>query len=141
MNGSSATLTLPATLSLRGWIAVMAVACLAAGAGGGVLAARSLAPRDVPRREGTFAEYEALMNGSFALTPERREVLHSVLSCYEAELAGIKDRHMADYMSSIEPELRERARYYRGLVRDRVLPEGQRAEFDRLSLGLPSSTP
>ena len=63
-----------------------------------------------------------------------------MLANYEAELAGIKDTHMADYMSSIEPELRERGRYYRGLVRDRVLPEGQRAAFDRMSLG-PSSNP
>jgi len=126
--------------SLRAWIAVMAVACLAAGAGGGVLAARTLAPGDLPRREGTFAEYEARMAEDFALSPERREVLHAVLASYAADLASIKDTHMADYMSSIEPELRERGRYYRGLVRDRVLPEDQRAAYDRMSLG-PNSNP
>jgi len=125
---------------LRGWIAVLAIACLAAGAGGGVLAARSLAPREAPARAGTFAEYETLMAGQFALSTDRREALRAVLASYEADLARIKDRHMADYMSSIEPELRERGRFYRDLVRDRVLPEGQRAEFDRLSLGLPGPT-
>lgn len=138
MSGSTGTEA--AAGSLRAWIALMAVACLAAGAGAGVLAARTLAPREVVRREGTFAEYEARMAEEFALSPERREVLHAVLANYEAELAGIKDTHMADYMSSIEPELRERGRYYRGLVRDRVLPEDQRAAFDRMSLG-PSSNP
>lgn len=138
MNAATGTTGSGATPSLRLWIGVMAVACLAAGAGGGVLAARSLAPRDVPRREGTFADYEARMAETFALSPERREILHAVLASYEAELASIKDTHMADYMSSIEPELRERGRYYRGLVRDRVLPEDRRAEFDRLSNGLQS---
>jgi len=136
MNAPSGAASPAAATSLRLWIAVMAVACLAAGAGGGVLAARSLAPSEAPRREGTFAEYEARMAEEFALSPERREVLHAVLASYAAELAGIKDTHMADYMSSIEPELRERGRYYRGLVRDRVLPEDQRAAFDRMSLGL-----
>jgi len=126
-------------IGLRGSIVVMAISCLAAGAGGGVLAARSLTPREAPRGEGTFAEYETLMNQTFDLSRDRREVLHAVLANYDADLAGIKDRHMAHYMSSIETELRERGRYYRGLVRDRVLPEDQRAEFDRLSLGLPGS--
>lgn len=127
-------------IGLRGWIVILAVACLVAGAGGGVLAARSLAPQDTTRRAGAFSEYEALMTRQFALSHDRREALGAVLASYEADLARIKDRHMADYMSSIEPELRERGRFYRELVRDRVLPEGQRAEFDRLSLGLPGPT-
>src|SRR5690606_1629518 len=97
---------------LRGWIAVLAIARPPAGAGGGVLAARSLAPREAPARAGTFAEYEALMAGQFALSTDRREALRAVLASYEADLARIKDRHMADYMSSIEPELRERGRFY-----------------------------
>jgi hypothetical protein len=127
-------------IGLRGSIVILAISCLAAGAGAGVLAARSLTPREVPPREGTFAEYEALLNETFELSRDRREVLHAVLANYDADLAGIKDRHMAHYMSSIETELRERGRYYRGLVRDRVLPEDQRAKFDRLSFG-PSATP
>ncbi len=128
-------------IGLRGSIVILALACLAAGAGGGVLAARSLAPRDAAPREGTFAEYEVLMDQTFDLSRDRREVLHAVLASYEADLAGIKDRHMAHYMSSIETELRERGRYYRTLVRDRVLPEDQRSEFDRLSFGPLSSNP
>lgn len=124
-------------MGLRGWIVVMALSSLAAGAGAGVLVARSLAARDVAPREGAFADYEALMARKFELSPDRREVLHAVLANYEADLAGIKDRHMADYMSSIEPELRERGRFYRELVRERVLPEARRGEFDRLTTGLP----
>ncbi len=128
-------------IGLRGSIVILAISCLAAGAGAGVLAARSLAPREVPQREGTFADYEALMHQTFELSPERSEVLHAVLESYESDLAGIKDRHMAHYMSSIETELRERGRYYRGLVRDRVLPEDQRAKFDQLSTGPLSPNP
>lgn len=127
-------------LGLRGWIVVMSLSSLLAGAGAGVLVARSLAARDVAPREGAFADYEALMARTFELSPDRREVLHAVLANYEADLAGIKDRHMADYMSSIEPELRERGRFYRELVRERVLPDARRAEFDRLDAGLPDPT-
>jgi hypothetical protein len=122
-------------IGLRGSIALLAIACLAAGAGGGVLAARSLAPREVPVREGTFADYEARLAQTFELSAERRDALHAVLASYESDLARIKDRHMADYLSSIEPELRERGRFYRELVRDRVLPEAHRAEFERMALG------
>lgn len=125
---------------LRGWITVLAVACLAAGAGAGVLVGRSLAPPARTDRIGAFPDYERLMVQTFELSPERREALSAILSSYEKELAGIKDRHMADYMSSIEPELRERGRFYRDLVRDQVLPAERRAEFDRLSLGFPDTT-
>ncbi|MBL8861947.1 MAG: hypothetical protein JNK02_08030 [Planctomycetes bacterium] len=121
---------------LRAWILVLAVASFAAGAGSGVLAARTLAPRESLPHSGTFAEYEALFARTFELTPERREALRAVLASYEADIARIKDRRMADYMSSIEPELRERGRFYRELVRDRVLPEARRAEFDRMAFGL-----
>jgi hypothetical protein len=127
---------------VRAWVSILAVACLAAGAGGGVLYARATAPRDAVDRTGAFSEYEALLVSTFDLSPARREALRAVLVSYEADLARIKDRHMADYMKSIEPELRERGRFYRELVRDRVLPEARRAEFDAMSLGTPvTSTP
>ncbi len=127
-------------MDLRGWITVMAIACLAAGAGAGVLVGRSLAPPARAERAGAFPDYERLMVRTFELSPERRDALGAILSSYEKELAGIKDRHMADYMSSIEPELRERGAFYRALVRDQVLPAERRAEFDRLSSVFPAST-
>lgn len=125
---------------LRGWITVMAVACLAAGAGAGVLVGRSFAPPARVERAGAFPDYQRLMVQTFALSPERREALGAILGAYEKELAGIKDRHMADYMSSIEPELRARGGFYRNLVRDQVLPADRRAEFDRLSSISPASS-
>ena len=127
-------------MDLRGWITVMAVACLAAGAGAGVLLGRSMTPPPRVERTGAFPDYERLMVQTFELSPERREALAAILASYEKELAWIKDRHMADYMSSIEPELRERGAFYRALVRDQVLPAERRAEFDRLSQGFPAET-
>jgi len=127
-------------IGLHGSITLLAVACLAAGAGGGVLAARSLAPRETPVQGGQFTDYEALLVQTFELSTDRREALHAVLASYESDLARIKDRHMADYLSSIEPELRERGRFYRELVRDRVLPEARRAEFERMAMGPASPT-
>jgi hypothetical protein len=127
-------------MDLRGWITVMAVACLAAGAGAGVLIGRSMTPPPRVERTGAFPDYQRLMAQTFELSPERREALAAILSSYEKELASIKDRHMADYMSSIEPELRERGAFYRALVRDQVLPAERRAEFDRLSQAMPAET-
>ncbi len=124
---------------LRLWIAVLALSCLAAGAGGGLLAARWITPAPRAEPTGAFPDYERMLAGTFDLSPERRELLRVVLESYRDDVERIKDRHMADYMSSIEPELRERGRYYRGLVRNKVLPEAGRAEFDLLSLGTPAT--
>jgi hypothetical protein len=122
---------------LRAWIGVLAVTCVAAGLGAGFFLARWLAPPPPPQTTGAFPDYERLLAQTFELSPARREALRVVLESYHADVEGIKDRGMADYMSSIEPELRQRGRYYRGLIRDRVLPEPQRERFDLLAQGLP----
>jgi hypothetical protein len=125
--------------NLRVWIGVLSLTWLAAGLGAGVLLGRATAPSARPETVGAFPDYERRMTAQFGISPARREVLRAVLESYAADVERIKDRHMADYMSSIEPELRERGRYYRGLIRDKVLPEGQREAFDQLSLGLPTN--
>jgi hypothetical protein len=123
----------------RPWIGLLSFTCAAAGVGVGVLVARWTAPPPPVEAAGAFPDYERLLAERFELSPARREVLRVVLESYDADVDRIKDRHMADYMNSIEPELRERGRYYRDLIRDRVLPQEARATFDRLSLGIPAT--
>lgn len=126
--------------NLRLWVLLLALTAFLVGAATGPWVARWLFPSARAAEQGPFEQYERALVETFQLGPERRAPLHAILEEYRHDLERIKDRHMADYMSSIEPELRERGRFYRDLVRDRVLPEGQRAEFDRLSLGLPGPT-
>jgi hypothetical protein len=115
-------------IGLRGWVLVLAGTSFAVGLAGGVwLSARLLRPE--PER-GPFADYRELLVDRFELSEARADALDVVLAHYAADLEEIKDRHMADYMSAMEPELAERGRYYRDLVRNEVLPEGQRARFE-----------
>lgn len=125
--------------SLRGWILILALTSAAAGAGGGFLLATWLHPRVDPAPSGAFPDYEELMARTFRLSDARREVLRIVLESYRADVERIKDGRMADYMVSIEPDLRRVGDTYRDMIRDRVLPESQRADFDRLALALPAN--
>ena len=54
----------------------------------------------------------ARANGSSSLA-ERRAPLRAILDEYSHDLERIKDRHMADYMSSMEPDLSKLGRAYR----------------------------
>lgn len=123
--------------NVRLWIAILAIVSFAAGAGAGVwLTARSL-KTEAPT--GAFGDYEELLARRFSLSPERRKCLNAVLEAYQRDIDVIKDRYAADSMSAMEPELRERGQYYRDLLRTKVLPESQRAEFERLAHQLPST--
>jgi hypothetical protein len=114
--------------SLRLWILILALVCFAVGLASGLWVS-SQSFRPVPER-GPFADYRELLVETFDLSPRRAAALADVLAAYEKEIEEIKDRHMAGYMSAMEPELREKGRYYRDLIQHRVLPENQRAEFE-----------
>jgi hypothetical protein len=129
----------PAGSDSRAWIALLALACATAGVAGGVLFARSTAPREPVRTSGAYADYERLLSQRFELSGDRRAALEVILASYEDDVERIKDRHMAEYMSSMEPELVERGRYYHALIRERVLPESARPQFDQLALGRPAN--
>ena len=75
----------------------------------------------------------------FDLSPERARGLHEILKKYEQELESVRNRHLAEYTSRMEPDLRERNSEYNAMIRDLVLPESARAEFDELQggVGLP----
>ena len=114
--------------STRVWVLVLALVTFALGLGTGFLiSARSIRP--TPER-GPFADYRELLVSTFDLSERRADALAEVLAAYEKDIEEIKDRHMAGYMSAMEPELRERGRYYRDLIQNRVLPEARRDEFE-----------
>jgi hypothetical protein len=124
--------------SLRLWILILGITCFALGTAAGMLAAPWLAPVAAGAREAQpFADYERLLVERFDLSKERATGLRDLLAHYHADIERIKDAHMADYMSAMEPELRERGDLYRERIRDKVLPETARAEFDRLADNLP----
>jgi hypothetical protein len=114
--------------SLRLWVVILGLVSAAFGfaAGTWVSAAREPVAPD----HGPFAVYERMLIESFDLAPERARLLHPILDNYAKEIEAVKDRHMADYMSAMEPELRQLGLRYRDLIQDRVLPPEQRSRFD-----------
>jgi uncharacterized membrane-anchored protein YhcB (DUF1043 family) len=121
--------------NLRLWIVILAlVAFIAGGATGWLIAAGGRRP---VASHGAFSDYQQKLVETFQLSEERAQLLRVVLSNYEKDIAEIKDRHMADITSGMEPELSEKGRYYRDLIHDKVLPENKRPEFDALALGIP----
>jgi hypothetical protein len=124
--------------NLRLWVCILALTAFLAGLACGPFVTAWFVPASRPAMSGPFADYERLLVQTFHLPPERREPLHVILDQYRHDIDGIKDQHMADYMTSMEPALREKGLQCREEIRDKVLPESQRAEFDRLVSGLPS---
>lgn len=120
--------------SFRLWITILALVSFTAGIGSGLLVARRLARPEGQR--GAFAEYELHLARTFDLSPERQRLLRVVLSSYEREIEEIKDRHMADTMLAMEPELCVKGRDLSNVIRNKVLPDSQRSEFDRLAFDL-----
>lgn len=126
--------------SVRLWIVVLVGTSFLAGLACGPLLARRAAPEPRSARAAPFIDYERALVERFELSPERREALRALLASYERELERIKDSHMADYMSAMEPELSAKGAEYSSYVRDRVLPAERRAEFDLLAAGPAAST-
>ena len=117
------------------WVLILALVSFAGGVAGGTWFTAHLY-REAPT-PGVFAEYEQNLARAFELSPERTRLLHVVLANYQKEIDEIKDRHMADFMTAMEPELSSRGRYYRDLIQGRVLPDSQRSRFDLLMQGAP----
>jgi len=127
-------------VTLRIWVLVLASAFFAAGLGAGLLLALRLRPDPVPGR--AFGDYERLFLERFELDAERRGVFRELLRTYERDLEDVRRKHLAAYRSSMEADLIKLSRDYGELVRDYVLVDGERAEFDLLAGGgaFPAST-
>ena len=123
--------------NLRVWVLILAVVCLGAGFAAGVVSSASRLHADTS--SGAFETYRARLVETFALSPEREKALRRVLAAYQRDIDELQSRHGAEILAAMEPDLRERGRYYRALIQDNVLPEAQRPLFERLALGLPAT--
>ena len=123
--------------NLRFWVVLLALVSFGAGAAAGVWAtAARLQP---PAKAGPFEDYRRLLLQTFPLSAERSQALETVLAAYAKDIEAIEARRRADTMTLYAPELEERGRYYRGLIKDHVLPEDQRERFEALAQGLPTN--
>jgi hypothetical protein len=126
--------------NLRLWVVILTLTAFLAGIATGPWVSAWFMPPASAATVGPFVEYERALCDRFEISAERRAPLRAILDEYGHDLERIKDRHMADYMSSMEPDLSKLGRAYREMIRDEVLPEHQRAEFDRLALA-PTQNP
>jgi hypothetical protein len=119
--------------SERFWVLMLALTSGLAGFAGGVLLSFWMHPRAQPQAN-AFAAYEARMVETFDLDEERASLLHLALASYEKDVEALKAR----YLRELEPELAELGRTCRERIRDHVIPDDGRPEFDRLAAGLPA---
>lgn len=120
--------------SLRLWIALLAVACFAAGLTAGVFVAEARA--EEPRRGGEpFEDYRLAMVERFQLDPERERLFAEVLRTYRQSIEDTRTRLLQEHRPELERELAEIGARYQTYIRDHVLPPDRRQEFDALSAG------
>ena len=124
---------------LRSWVAELALTAFGAGGLSGVLVERSRHASE-PLADGPFHDYRTLFEEHFQLTPERQRLFGQVVRHYQRELDEVRQRALEDSMDSLEPDLISLGLRYRDLIRNHVLPESDRAEFDRLAQAKPLSS-
>jgi hypothetical protein len=120
--------------SVRLWILLLAGTCFAAGLGAGVLVGESRAAQGGPRAGpgDHSADYRALFEGTFELSPQRRELVAELLRRYDEEVEEIRQRALARSIAEVEDELARVGLRYRDAIRNHVLPPPERERFDRL---------
>lgn len=123
---------------LRLWIASLALVCFLAGGAGGLLVARGSRPGGGAL--GPFEDYRRMFAAHFDLSPERARLMGELLRNYHKDIEDVRQRALEASMSDLEPDLNRLGLRYRDLIRNHVLPEDQRAEFDRLAAASPWPT-
>lgn len=117
-------------IGTRLWLLVLAAVCFLAGLGSGIYVSER--GHLLEERERAFGDFERAFVAEFELDPERQRLLADLLDHYNRETAAIRNRYAAEIHMEMEPELRRAGLEYRGLIRDRLLPEAQRRKFDDL---------
>ena len=115
----------------RAWIAVLAVVAFLAGLAGGML----LSARTQTREHAPFEDYRREFVARFELDPERARLFDELLRNYARELEDIRQRALANSLSAMDEQLAATGLRYRDRIRNHVLPESRRAEFDALARG------
>ena len=115
---------------LRLWLLLLTAVAFLAGLGTGMYVSER--NHRLSQLESEFSDFERAFVREFELDPDRQRLLASLLDDYNRRTRAIRDRHAAENHMEMEPELRRAGLEYRGLIRDRLLPESQRPKFDRL---------
>jgi len=121
--------------SLRLWIGILALACFGAGTGFGFQLSLRMHPRQFAG--GPFEDYQREFSERFRLSPERTRLLGQLLANYAAEIENLKQARLERSMSAMEGDLQSLGREYHDLIRNHVLPPGQRPDFDQLAAWSP----
>ena len=121
--------------SLRLWIVILGLACFGAGTGFGFQLSLRMHPRQLAG--GPFEDYQREFCAKFQLSPERSHLLGQLLTNYAAEIESLKQARLARSMSGMEGDLQSLGREYHDLIRNHVLPPGQRSDFDQLAVWKP----
>lgn len=115
----------------RVWIVVLAAVAFLAGMASGLLVAsrtRPQVPSDVP-----FEDYRREFVERFHLDADRARLFAELLRNYSRELEDIRQRALASSLSAMDEQLVATGLRYRDRIRNHVLPEAQRSEFDALA--------
>ena len=121
--------------SLRLWILVASVTWFISGLATGLFV--SGAWKKPAPDANTVAHYTNRMITEFDMQPERARLFRLMMDEYQGEKESLKEQHIAQQASAMEPELRRLGERYNSLIRERVLSRTQRDHFDRLSSVLP----
>ena len=121
--------------SPRFWILVASVTWFISGLAAGLLVSGAF---EKPAPDASPVEhYTSRMISEFDMQPERARLFRLMMAEYQGEKESIKEQHIAQQASAMEPELRRLGERYNDLIRDRVLSHAQRAHYERLSSELP----
>lgn len=121
--------------SVRLWVSLASVVWFVSGVSLGLLGAEVW--RKEPPELGPIEHYTERMVDEFGMEPERARLFRLLMQGYQEEKDRIKAQHMAAQRTAMEPELEKLGARYTKLIRDKVLPESERARFDALRLGTP----
>lgn len=118
-------------MGLRAWICVLAGTAFTAGLAGGLYLGELRSAPQPPA--GSHSQvYRRLFEETFELTPERRALFVELLERYDEEVEEVRQRALAAGVSGLQEELVALAVRYRDAIRNHVLPQDQREQFDRL---------
>src|SRR5262249_10709890 len=114
--------------SERLWVVVLAITAFCAGLAAGVLFSL-----EHGRPERPFGAYEQRMIEAFDLDPEQVRNLRWILRDYEEKIEALKESNIA----ALDDDLVKIGREHRDYIREKVVPEHHRQEFDLWAEGLP----